>query len=65
LERLREHLARTESELEAARETMGQQRRAIEKRNEQIASLKKELGNIGALPDFLIIGAAKSGTSTL
>jgi hypothetical protein len=65
LERLREHLARAESELAAARETMGQQRRAIRKRDEQIASLKKGLGNIGALPDFLIIGAAKSGTSTL
>ncbi len=65
LEQLRAQLAHTEGELAAAREKIRQQRRAIKKRNEQVASLKKQWKNKGGLPDFLIIGAQKCGTSSL
>jgi hypothetical protein len=53
-------------ELTVAREEIRRQRRVIKQSDKQVASLKKKWENLGgALPDFIIIGAAKGGTSTL
>jgi len=53
-------------ELTVAREEIRRQRRVIKQSDKQVASLKKKWETLGgALPAFLIIGAAKGGTSTL
>jgi hypothetical protein len=63
---LADELTVAREEIRRQRRVIRRQRRATKQSDEQLTSLKKKWENLGgALPDFLIIGAAKSGTTTL